>query len=348
MKMRFGNLRRVAIGLTALSAAMAYPAYAEEAEVCDRACLTSYVDRYLSALEKRDPNFLPLTDDVKFTENGVELELGDAAWGTVTSAGSYRVIAADPERGEVAFIGTMVENHDRHAIMALRLKVAAGKISEIETVWGRTIEGAQALNGLGKPHSAFTTVVSENKRHSREELVAIANKYFTGLEDNDGHRDVPFTETCNRLENGRQTTNSKAPPRDPSQPNTMALGCDAQLRSGRFRLDTDIRERRFRVVDQERGLVFAFVFFDHAGTVFEYPLTTGEMIRTNLRQPHTWQIAEIFKVQDGKIDQIEAVLNEVPYGMKSGWSDCSGVFPRPCTEPGAPQRKTRVGLDYSD
>ena len=37
------------------------------------------------------------------------------------------------------------------------------------------------------------------------------------------------------------------------------------------------------------------------------------------RQPFSFIIAEIFKVKDGKIRQIEAVLTSVPYGMESGW-----------------------------
>ena len=30
-------------------------------------------------------------------------------------------------------------------------------------------------------------------------------------------------------------------------------------------------------------------------------------------------IAEVFKVKNGKLTQIEAVLTTVPYGMPSGW-----------------------------
>jgi hypothetical protein len=37
--------------------------------------------------------------------------------------------------------------------------------------------------------------------------------------------------------------------------------------------------------------------------------------------PWTWQLAEMFKIEKGKIRQIEAVLQRVPYGMNSGWSN---------------------------
>jgi len=36
--------------------------------------------------------------------------------------------------------------------------------------------------------------------------------------------------------------------------------------------------------------------------------------------PWTWQIAEVFKIVDGKIGPVESVLHPVPYGMGSGWS----------------------------
>lgn len=36
--------------------------------------------------------------------------------------------------------------------------------------------------------------------------------------------------------------------------------------------------------------------------------------------PWTWQVAEVFKIERGKIGPIESVLHQVPYGMGSGWS----------------------------
>jgi hypothetical protein len=33
-----------------------------------------------------------------------------------------------------------------------------------------------------------------------------------------------------------------------------------------------------------------------------------------------WYIAELFKVENHEIAEIEAVLERVPYGMNSGWS----------------------------
>ena len=44
---------------------------------CDRVCLNSIVDQYLASLVSHDPSKAPLARDVKFTENGQELKVGD-------------------------------------------------------------------------------------------------------------------------------------------------------------------------------------------------------------------------------------------------------------------------------
>jgi len=70
-------------------------------DLCERACLTGMVDKYLAALVAHDPGQLPLARVVRFTENGQELRLGDGLWGTVTAAGKYRLYVADPRTGRL-------------------------------------------------------------------------------------------------------------------------------------------------------------------------------------------------------------------------------------------------------
>ena len=83
---------------------------------------------------------------------------------------------------------------------------------------------------------------------------------------------------------------------------------------------TRIRDRRFVVLDPERGLVLAFVFFDHAGNVPSVTLTDGRAVPIDVSQPWTWEIAELFKIENNLIRRIEAVIERAPYGMASGWS----------------------------
>jgi len=151
------------------------------------------------------------------------------------------------------------------------------------------------VDKLGKPADVFFATIPENKRATREELIKTANYYFSGLSHNDGKGYYPFTDDCLRLENGMITTQQKD-----GQP---VLGaCKKQFETGLKGIVDRVRDRRFVAVDRERGIVFAFGFFDH------------------YRINWTWQIAELFKIEDGQIRRIEAVFQRAPFGIPSGWS----------------------------
>src|SRR5262249_40488548 len=184
---------------------------------CDRACLEHFVDQYLDAVIAHNPKLLPLSRNVKFTENGVRLEIGDAHWKTVIGKGKYRIFVADPEAGQVTFIGTVREEargpEGLPTALALRLKIENRQISEIETLLIRSTiqnvarDGAQRLvpvgagvnmENLGTPHHLFTETIPPAERMSRDDLIKVANMYFSGMEKNDGKGVYPFTDDCNR------------------------------------------------------------------------------------------------------------------------------------------------------
>jgi hypothetical protein len=160
--------------------------------------------------------------------------------------------------------------------------------------------------------------IPENKRATRAELARIGNTYFTGLDEDDSARNVPFSPECQRRENGTVTANNPEAPKG-----SMAwMDCKAQFDTGFSVIVTDIRERRFEVVDRTKGLAFGWGYFDHNGTPTKMPNTPDHQlvdVPATFRQPITFYLAEVFKVTDGKIRQIEAVLTTVPYGMESGW-----------------------------
>jgi hypothetical protein len=66
---------------------------------CDRGCLEDIVNQYLIALVAHDPSILPLTKNVKYTENGQRLIPGDGLWNTASDQGSYSLYIADPQQG---------------------------------------------------------------------------------------------------------------------------------------------------------------------------------------------------------------------------------------------------------
>ena len=319
--MRITMLYSLALSLAgAFAAPRGAAAQSATAPKCDRACLESFVNQYLAALAARDPSRVPFTDNVKFTENTAKLKIGEGSWGTFNGAGNFKLYFAEPEAGQVGVIGVMKE-WDNPVIFCLRLKVADGKITEVEDFVVRDAGAAKNLEAIGQPNPLFLEAIPPAERESREELVKTANMYFSGLQNNDGKGVYPFAPDCNRIENGTQTTNNPGPyKQDPSTGNwVMSLGCEAQFKTGFFRIVTRIRERRFVIVDRERGLAFAFGFFDHAGTVKSIPLTNGTVVPATLRHPFTWEIGELFKIEKGKIRAIQAALTQEPYGIKSGW-----------------------------
>jgi hypothetical protein len=301
------------------------------AATCGRECLNGFVDQYLAALMAHDAARLPVASAVKFTENGQALKLGEGFWGTVNGLGTFKLYFAEPEAGQAGFIG-VVKEWDNPVILCLRLKVRGGKIAEVEDFVVRDANAAKNLDAMGQPNPILLETIPAAERASREELVKTANMYFSGLQNNDGKGIYPFTDDCNRIENGTQTTNNpvldKGSVTGSGYP-IFGMGCAAQFKTGFFRVVTRIRDRRFLVVDRERGLAFAFAFFDHAGTVQSVTLTDETTFPESLRHPFTWEIGEVFKIEKGKIRFIQAVLTQAQYGKESGWG--SGASAAPAT-----------------
>ena len=68
---------------------------------CDRACLIGIAEQYLDALVAKDPKKAPLASNVKYTENGQRLQLGDGFWNSVAGKGTYKLHVADPTAGQI-------------------------------------------------------------------------------------------------------------------------------------------------------------------------------------------------------------------------------------------------------
>jgi hypothetical protein len=303
-------------------------------ESCDRACLNGFVDQYLDAVVAHDPSHLPLAPKVKFTEDGQQLELGDGFWRTASDRGTYKFYMDDPVAGQVVFFGTMREAGTPVSLV-LRLKIEKRKIAEIETIVVRegmnpsrpTDTGAENFEKLGGPDPLFLEEIPPAERISRDELARTANKYFSGMQQNDGKGDYSFfADDCSRVENGMQATRgtdtmaSGSSQRSSSSYGALA-GCKAQFQSGLLHFVTRIRDRRFVVLDTEHGVALAFIFFDHAaGNTRTFQTPDGKTVTAGPTTPWTWEMAEAFKVEKGQIRRIQAIFHRCPYGMNSGWS----------------------------
>lgn len=294
--------------------------------VCDRACLESYIDRYLDAMLENDLGIDLFSRDCKFTENGVRLPLGnEGLWFGMSGKGNYKFYVPDVETQQIAFLGTAREGaagkqgEAALVAVAIRLKIANDRITEAEQIVIRPDAENMGMTGefstgtmvekLGAPHMIFKEAIAENERAPREELVETANYYFSGLQKNDhGKGYYPFTDDCHRVENGMPATNVPVPEgQTRPDPKTSTVysshwGCREQFEAGLMGFITRVRDRRFVAVDRERGIVFAFGFFDHDALNW------------------TWQLAELFRIENGNIRRIEAIFHRCPYGMNSGWS----------------------------
>lgn len=290
---------------------------------CNRACLEGLLDQYLAAVVAHDPKRLPLSADVKYTENDQVMDIGDGFWGTATGIGGYRLTVADPVSGQIGFIGSMREGNNP-LLMSLRLRVQLGRITEVETTYFRQGGGGpNDIAGLdkAKPEPFWTATIPAGQRASRQQLIAVANAYFEGVQGNDGKGYYPFTDDCKRRENGALTANAPPNPKlPPGGFDAFALPCKQQLESGYYAVATRIHSRRYPVVDEERGIVFAYAMFDMAGTVRSITLTSGQVVSmANFNRPAGIEVTEAFKIENGLIRGIEMVGGSVPYHFTSAW-----------------------------
>jgi hypothetical protein len=279
----------------------------------DKEELIGYANLYLDTLATNDPSRLPVTDDLRFTENTKPIKLGEGLWKTA-SAVRYRHTVVDSKQGQVGVFCTLQEGGEYLTLLALRLKVMDKKIVEVETMVSRYAGQDVAFKPktLVSPVPILTETVPIPERVSRERMIEIADLYLEGLEKNSTEF-IPLHPDCNRLENGLKTTNNQ----ELGFP--LSLSCAEQIPI--FTYMTRIRDRRYAVVDEELGLVWCLVMFDVPGTVKTAEIPGYGLIPLSPRTqyPRSMLVAELFKIRNGLIHYIEALLTSVPLGTPPGW-----------------------------
>jgi hypothetical protein len=335
-------MKKLIVPVLALAAVVAQAQAPDESTAwrvptCDHACLTQFAKDYVTAIAKRDASTLKQAKSVHFTENNVELSFGkEGMWATATGVAPTALIAADTQTGNVAWLGTAEEN-GKPVYFALRLGVRDGVLVEAEQVVVRN-------GGLPLPFSDVTKVVHDpsfneilppEQRRSRERLQAVANGYFSTVELNDGNLFTPFDAECGRLENGILTTAGNAG----GAASNAGQGCENNLKTGMYRINKRIRERRYPVIDVERGVVVATGFFDHANEFDRYRINDGRMMNTALKWPNSISLIEAFKVRDSKIYRIEAIFTYVPYFMHNPFFGYLPPLPAPPEDPATLKEK---------
>ncbi|EGX99487.1 hypothetical protein AZA_90291 [Nitrospirillum viridazoti Y2] len=269
------------------------------------------MDQYIDAIPTHDRKDLPVAKNVRETVNGrVSDAQSDYFWKLIDGV-PYRQVAADPSSGQVALLGVVTEAGARGPYW-LRLKIQNRQIVDIEQIIGERSAGG--VPGLVSPNPYFDQILPEKSRSTREQLLAIADGYFEGLQRHDGSA-VQSAPGCRRFENGNQTSIN------PLGNNWPCNQMDDYLYMDK------IKERRFPVVDVERGIVVGAMVIE-VSKPKALPLSTGISAAGQPSQPqaiplfgrpHDTLIQEIFKVSDGKIQEINVIRLDMPYRWGSGW-----------------------------
>lgn len=292
--------RTLALIALATATLLGLRAQAQAAASCDRACLKAHIDGYLDALAARDASRLPVAPAVKYTENGRVLELGEGFWKTAGPPIRYRDYVLDPETGGAAVL-TALREYDGIAQTFVRLKIVDRKLTEIETIVARVGDqrwfAPEALDTLS---GVFMEPVPPAQRSSRVTLTAAADAYFTAIQTEGTPEFVqaPFGPGVKRFENGLQTTlvtKNAILDRHTWPP-------ELQLERAQYK-GTIVTDRRYPLADLEHGSVLAVATFRREG-----------------EHTSTLLLAEIFKVTEGRIREIRAIILNLPNGAGTGWT----------------------------
>lgn len=294
-------MTRLTLTCAALLALSPAPASAQTA--CNRACLTGFVDTYFKALAANDPAAVPLAPGVKITNNGKAVRLADAFWASAERT-IYRWDIVNERLGDTG-TEAVVQNADGSKTMyVLRLKVQNGRIAEVEAIKANQGEADRLWgpDGLKDVSPNLRLTIREAEQDSYYGLIAAAEGYWRAFQTNGtpDYHPAPLLPDTIRFENGLQTTGMI---RDGAY-----VSAQEGFDRGRF-MSRNIWDRRYPVVDTERGIVLSIVRFGlKDGMKSQSAVTSNDRL-----------VGEFFAVKNGRIQEIHAVLFNLPDAEPTGW-----------------------------
>jgi hypothetical protein len=300
------------IAKSLLAGLLASLAVSAQAQDCDRSCLAGFLDQYLNAVVANDASRAPLSYGFRQTENSVVTPNDEGLWSTVTGLGQLQRRYYDPEGGNAGFFGLLDEG-GKPAVVALRMKVSGGRITEAEWHIGRKDD--VGINGqpggvvfdvdtllANPPQQGYVPL---ERRYSREDLIAVANSYFDGIIAKNS-KVIKGHPGCGRYENGFPTFGGEL------QPGQTGFNGRGDCRTaGDFGL-AQIAARRAAVVDVEQQVVMMSVVF--------------------VRQPGNdrWRnhFTHTISIEDGLIRNVHgAMFYASPTQPVPNWPPYDGNFP---------------------
>jgi hypothetical protein len=303
---------------------------------CNRECLNQFVDKYFDAMLSRCWCNLAVAPDAKYTENELAVKLGEGMWKTFSGRGTYRVYLADPASGEAGYYGTITEDNGLlEGVIALRMKIKDHRVVELETITVR--EQKRPKGGLGLNTAGIMTpripdeldpagfvspsaalLAPPRARETREQLVGATKGYFDAYAQGKGSA-APLDAQCARRENGFAATNNPdGPAPDKSQPSfhMFSESCAGEIDRGYLSSLEKVRDARPLVVDESQGLVLDLAFFDNPGDLksVAVPGVGPVAVPVEYRRAFSFMAPQLFKIEGGKIREIEGLSWAVPFG----------------------------------
>jgi hypothetical protein len=297
--------RFVIVLLAGLAAAGNQTASAQSS-ACDRECLRGAMTAFLYALVENEPDALPpvgtldalpLAATLRVTEDAIEKPLAELSlFHSVTGLHGYRQDIID-ERAGMSGAHVIVEESGAPVMLVVRLKLEAGRITEIETVATRNSADGLIFNidGLRAPSKVMNYAPRPEQLSSREDAIEAAMHYPRGLDAAQTFAavDAPFAPDAYRLENGQIMAGPDC---------TFAAGCQ-NISTQSLAIFERLGNVSTRVigVDERMGIVWLRM----AWGVRE---EGGDQLTV-------W---EAFKVYDGQIHAVEAFMKILPVELRSG------------------------------
>jgi hypothetical protein len=274
---------------------------------CDRECLRGVVSEVLYSLIDDDTSRLPVSPDIRITEDAIEKTLDKIGLvRSVTRLRGYRQDIIDERAGQ-AVAGVMVEEAGAPVILVVRVKVdGEQRISELEFVTTRSRADGMIFSidtYSGAPARAMNYVPKPSQLDTREKMLEIAMLYPKGLSNAKTFNAVglPFSKDAYRIENGALMAGPGC---------TFNPGCN------------DIGNQSLQIFERlGKVTVRDYVIDERLGIV---------MLRLswNQRGPGSDRLTawEMFKVYDGQMHMVEAYIRLFPPELDlGGWPIRAGI-----------------------
>ena len=264
------------------------PEYAADPAECNTACLSRNVTALMRGMVDNQWQGLNWAPRVGYAENSVGIRVGEGIWATVKAIDEDPLVVADAGTGKAVWIGR-IEEHGQPAWAAITMTAAGDEIGAVDALIRRKEYGPPYADPVSAPDFA---ALPSRRRTSRADMLTGAARFYEALNAPrgiwGGAPDI-FAQDCRWFVDGQELG-----------------GCAEPFGSPALAAIAEVRDRTLLAVDEERGLAVFRTFEDLPATIG--PLETRG-------HPHTRQIVELFRFEDGRVRSVHAYSAELPYGM---------------------------------